>query len=252
MFNFEKYGRKIARILGGKKDKEYIYLSEASDIDKLKNGFDEIIMDKDAVLQPLPNKNVVEKLYVSAPSGSGKSFYSGKWIKEYLKINSHQECYIFSPIDYDKSLDDNDIIRVDLDNFLLNKPITVEELENSLVVFDDCESIKDKNILKYIQWLRDSILETGRHYNVRMIWISHLISNYSDTRRLLNESTSVTVFPRSGSGVYSIKQFLKTQCGLEKTEINKFINLPSRWCSIYRSYPQYVIYEKGCYFPKLD
>lgn len=252
MFNFEKQGRKIARIKGGNKNGDYIYLSEASDIDKLKDGFEEIIMDKDSTLQPLPNKNIVEKVYVSAPSGSGKSFYTGKWIKEYMKMKPDQECYVFSPIDYDKSLDDNDVVRVDLDAHLLNKPITIQELQDSLVVFDDCESLKDKAMLKYIQWLRDSILETGRHYNVRMVWISHLISNYSDTRRLLNESTSVTVFPKSGSGVYQIKKFLQTQCGLEKSEINKFINLPSRWCTIYRSYPQYVIHEKGCYFPKLD
>ena len=56
MFNFEKQGRKIARIKGGNKNGDYIYLSEASDIDKLKDGFEEIIMDKDSTLQPLPKK----------------------------------------------------------------------------------------------------------------------------------------------------------------------------------------------------
>lgn len=108
-----------------------------------------------------------------------------------------EECYVFSPIDYDKSLDDNDIVRVDLDDHLLNKPITVEELQDSLVVFDDCESLKNKQMLKYIQWLRDSILETGRHHIVRMVWISHLISNYSDTRQRIYKILIINILFQS-------------------------------------------------------
>lgn len=245
-FNLKKKGRKIAKINGGKLNGEFIYLSEDND------GFDEINMDDKAVLQPLPNTKIIEKVYVSAPSGSGKSYYSGKWISEFMKMKKDDEVYLFSPIPEDKALDSNDIVRIDLDEHLINNPILIEEFEDSLVIFDDCESIKSKPMKKYIEYLRDSILETGRHYNVRMIWISHLISNYSDTRRLLNESTSVSVFPKSGSGTYQIKKFLVNQCGLEKPEILKFINLPSRWVTIYRSYPQYVLHEKGCYFPKLD
>ena len=251
-FNFEEIGFPIAKIEGGIKNKELLYMSEPSDKDKLKNPLTEVILDKDAKFQPLPFKKVVEKVYVSAPSGSGKSYYSGQWIRHFLKKFKNQECYVFSPIPYDKALDSNDITRVDMDEHLIMNPITVEELENSLVVFDDCESIKDKKMLRYIEWLRDSILETGRHYNVRMVWISHLISNYSSTRRLLNESTSVVVFPRSGSGTYQIKQFLQKQCGFSKNEIRKFLSQDSRWCAVYRCYPQYVITEKSAYFPKID
>jgi len=250
-FTFEKTksARKIARVKGGKKHGEFIYLTEPSET--VKNGYTEIKMDDDAILQPLPNKKIVEKVYVSAPSGSGKSVYSGKWLKELHKMFPDMEIFCFSPIPSDPALDYLPINRVDLDEHLLNKPFTVEELANCAILMDDCESIKNPKMKKYINWLRDSVLETGRHYNVRMIWISHLISNFTDTRRLLNESTSVTVFPRSGSGVYQIKKFLQNQCGLDKNEIKKFLNLPSRWVTIYRSYPQYVIHEKGCYIPKL-
>ena len=251
-FNFEKIGTAIAKINGGIKNKEILYLAEPSDKDKVKNSYDEVKLDIDAKFQPLPYKKIVEKGYISAPSGSGKSYFAGKWIKEFNKMFKDQEVYVFSPIPEDKVLDDNNIIRVDMDTDLLNNPIMVEELENSLVVFDDCESIKDKRILKYIEWLRDSILETGRHYNVRMLWISHLISNYSSTRRLLNESTFVCVFPRSGSGVFQIKKFLQNQCGLGKNEIKKFLSQDSRWNCVYRTFPQYVITEKTCYFPKID
>ena len=248
-FNFDKIGRKIARIKGGKRDGEYIYLSEPSDT--VKNGFTDIKLDEGAKMIPLPNKQIVEKVYVSAPSGAGKSVYSGKFLKELNKMYKDMEIYCFSPIPEDKALDFLPMERVDMDEHLLNNPFTVEELANCMVLFDDCESIKNPKMKKYISWLRDSILETGRHYNVRMIWISHLISNFTDTRRLLNESTSVTVFPRAGQGVYQIRKFLQNQCGLQKQEIKKFLSLPSRWVTIYRSYPQYVLSETSCYFPKL-
>ena len=254
-FTFKEIGRKIAKIKGGKKDKQFIYMVEnEDDLNKLKEGesFDEIILEKGSTIQPLPNKKIVEKLFVAAPSGSGKSYYSGKWIKEYMKMFKDSECFVFSPIEYDKALDSNDIIRVDLDQYLLNNPLKIQDLEDSLVVFDDCESLKSKPMRDYVNYLRDSILETGRHYNIRMIWIAHLISNYTDTRRLLNESTCVCTFPKSGSGTYQIKKFLQIQCGLEKTEISRFLTQPSRWVSIYRSYPQYVMHERGCYFPEID
>jgi len=76
-FNFEEIGFPIAKINGGIKNKELLYLSEPSDKDKIKNPLTEVILDKDAKFQPLPFKKIVEKVYVSAPSGSGKSYYSG-------------------------------------------------------------------------------------------------------------------------------------------------------------------------------
>ena len=38
----------------------------------------------------------------------------------------------------------------------------------------------------------------------------------------------------------------------KRREIKRFLNLPSRWVTIYRSYPQFVVHEKGCYFPRFD
>jgi hypothetical protein len=250
MFNFDKIGQKIAQIQGGKKDKEFVYLSDGKE--PVKNGYDEIKLDDGAIMQPLPNKKIVEKVYVSGTSGSGKSVYTGKWLKQLHKMDKDMPIYLFSPVVEDKALDFLPLERVDMDMHLINNPFTVEELADSVVVFDDCDSIKEPAMKKYISWLRDNLLIRGRHTNTRIVYISHLISNYSDTRNLLNEATSVTVYPRSGGGTYQIKKYLELQCGLDKAEIKRFINLPSRWCTIYRSYPQFVVHEKGCYFPRFD
>jgi len=243
MFFSFKEGRKIARIKGGKDDGKYLYLNN-------EKGENEIKI-KDGILQPMPNKTIIEKIYISAPSGAGKSTFTGKWIGEYTKMFKDDEIYLFSSLPNDRVLDIHNPTRIILDNDLLNDPIEPKELVNSLVIFDETDTIRNENMKKNMENLRDHILEVGRHYNTRILITSHLLSNFISTRRVLNEATGVVVFPKSGSGTFHIKNFLKKYCGFDKKQIKKFINLPSRWVMIYRSYPQYVLYEKGAYLPMI-
>jgi hypothetical protein len=246
-FNFEGIGVKIARIEGGIKNDEYIYLHEPSDKDKVKKSYSEIKLDKNAVLIPVPNKNIVSKTYVCGPSGSGKSYFIGNYLKEYRKMFRKSPIIVISPIDEDPALDKCDIIRLDLDDHLLDNPLTLEELEKCMVVFDDTENEKGE-MKQNLDTLRDNILIRGRHTQTRMIYVSHLITNYKDTRQLLNESTEVVLYPRS-SGTYHIKNYLKVQCGFEKPEITRFLSLPSRWVLLARWNPMIVMHEKGLYLP---
>lgn len=247
-FNFDGIGVKIARIDGGIKNGDYIYLHEPSDKDKVKKSYSEIKLDKDGILIPVPNKNIVSKTYVCGPSGSGKSYLIGNYLKEYRKMFRKSPIFVLSPIDEDPSLDKADIIRVDLDDHLIDNPISLEEFKDSMIVFDDTEGIKDKELKGYLDWLRDNALIRGRHTNTRMMYVAHLISNYKDTRQLLNESTEVVMYPKS-SGTYAIKQYLKIQAGFEKDEIKRFLSLPSRWVMLCRWFPMIVMYEKGVYTP---
>jgi hypothetical protein len=244
-FNFEKIGVKIARIEGGIKHDDFIYLHEPSD--KVKKAYSEIKLDKDAKLIPVPNKNIVSKTYVCGPSGSGKSYFIGNYLKEYRKMFRKSPIVVISPIEEDPALDKADIIRLDLDDHLLDNPLTLEELEKCMVVFDDTENEKGE-MKQYLDTLRDNILIRGRHTQTRMVYVAHLISNYKDTRQLLNESTEVVLYPRS-SGTYHIKNYLKIQCGFEKHEIKRFLSLPSRWVCLCRWNPIIVMHEKGIYIP---
>jgi len=247
-FNFENIGVKIAKIDGGLKNGEFIYLHEPSDMDKVKRPLSEIILDKKGKLIPLPRKDIVSKTYIAGPSGSGKSYFIGQYLKEFRKIFRNQEIYVLSPIDEDPSLDKVDIIRIDLDHHLVNNPITLEELEESMVVFDDTEAINEKPLKGYLDWLRDNILIRGRHTKTRLMFVAHLITNFRETRQLLNEATEVVMYPKS-SGTYGIKQYLKTHAGFESDEIKKFLSLPSRWVMLCRWMPMIVMYEKGVYTP---
>ena len=146
----------------------------------------------------------------------------------------------------DEVLDKFNPTRIQINEELLENPIQPEELQNSLVIFDDIDTIPDKKLNEAVRSLRDDLLETGRSYNIYMCNTSHQLMNYKHTRTLLNESTAVTFFPKSGSS-YHIKRFLKEYCGLEKKQIQKILELPSRWVTINKVYPCFILYEKGAF-----
>jgi hypothetical protein len=291
-----KKGIRIARIVGGSKDGEFVYIDkdnydkpdQVSDniLDVLGNDFfnkyklrpnelnelrkslrtkREPLTEKlipiyedgikyansnlkkhihlqDSKFQQMPRKDIIERLYISGPSGSGKSTFAANWIQEAKKLFK-SDFYIFSGVDTDKPLDKLKPIRIQLDMDLISDPIQSNELYNSIVLMDDIDTIRQKDIRINLQDLRSDLLETGRHSKVRLLCTSHLLMNYKNTRQLLNEATSVIIFPKSGT-TYHIKRFLKTHIGLDNHMINKLLNLPSRWISIFKNYPMYAISER--------
>lgn len=243
MLSFNKRkGREIGLIKGGKHNKKIIYFNEKG---KNLTGKDDITLE-DGEIIPLPNKKVVEKIYISAPSGAGKTTWVSKWLKQYKKMFKGDEIYVISSIPYDKPIDDLDPIRIDVDDELLQDDmLDGEDFENSCVVFDDVDTIQNKLHRTYIEKLRDYLLEQGRHFNVRMLMTHHLLSNFKKTRVMLNESTAVVLFPKVNGN--NIKRFLEFYFGFDDEQVKKIRNLPSRWVAIYKTYPHYVMYEKGVY-----
>jgi hypothetical protein len=90
------------------------------------------------------------------------------------------------------------------------------------------------------------VLETGRHFNTEVVYTSHLACNGKDTRRILNECKSVTIFP-SGLGGKSIKYLLDNYFGLDKEQIKKIKKLNSRWVTIQKGFPMLVMSDKECF-----
>ena len=222
---------------------EELYYNTLEEFNKMKTrGF---VLRGGGKLQPLPNPKRVEKLYVCGISGSGKSTYSANWIKEYLKANKENEFYVFSTVDEDEPLDKLDPIRVDLDG-LMDNPISLEELRDSVCLFDDCATISDTRLRKYVIDLMSHLIEVGRHYNITVLNTTHVILDYKNSRKILNEATSVTIFPKVGSNNLN-KKYLENYAGFDSKQISKIMNLPSRWVSLYRTFPNFVLYDKGAY-----
>jgi hypothetical protein len=256
MLNLNK-GRPIAKVIGGEYNGIIIYIDNDIDknditIEKIKSRksknntpFKEFHLDS-GYLVPIPNDKEVERLYIAGPSGSGKSTYAAEYISQFLKMFKGRKFYIFSRLNEDDILDKLDPIRIIINNELIRKPIQPKELMKSIVLFDDIDTIPDKQLTENVRKLRDDLLETGRHEEIYTVSTSHQLMNYKQTRTLLNESTSVTFFPQSGSS-YHIKRFLREYCGLDKPQIKKILGLPSRWITISKTFPMYVLYSTGCF-----
>lgn len=194
---------------------------------------------------PVPRKKS-ERLYIAAPSGSGKSTFIGQYLEQLRLIDKKRKIYIFSRVEEDEPLDNfNKTIRIPMDyNFWMTNNIKVEDFKNSIMIFDDIDTLLDKRLVKLVINFRDDVLECGRHYNITIISTSHLIQNYNKTRTLINEANAVVLFPK-GAGVYSVRQFLEKNIGLSKYMINKIEELPTRWIYIWKEYPRYIVYQKG-------
>ena len=112
------------------------------------------------------------------------------------------------------------------------------------MIADDIDTVNDKEIREAIDHITNDILETGRHCNVYLLKTSHLISNYKQTRTVLNESHCITVFPNSGSFA-QITHVFKNYFGLSNNEIKKIKKLHSRHVSLLKNYPMMLLYDRG-------
>ena len=210
------------------------------------NGKEIVLHTGNIVPYPTTKENQRDVIYISAPSGSGKSTWVSMYVTQYKKQFPKNKIFMFSRVTSDESIDSVKPIRIKLDQDIVDDPITTEELKDSLCIFDDCDTIQDKEIKNAIIKLRNDLLETGRHTRTYILATSHLLMNYKETRTLLNEATSVVVFPSSGSH-YHINRFMKVYAGMNNQQIAKALALPSRWVMVHKSFPQYILYSSGIY-----
>ena len=196
------------------------------------------------------NNDIIWRQYAAAPSESGKSTYISNLVKEYKKLKPKAKIYLFSDTPRDPVLDKLGVIRILLNEELIENPIEAEELvteENeALVIMDDIDSIIDKKIFKQVTALRDQLLQKGRHHKISVICTNHKLTDYKNTSIILNESQYITLFPKATSR-HNFSYILKTYCGMSEDEIEKAYTLPTRWITICCLFPRYVLYQSGVY-----
>lgn len=201
-------------------------------------------------LQLIPNGKVREVHMVVGPSGSGKSYWLSKYIKEYKKKHSKNPVYLISPKSEDECLDKLNVHRVKLNakNWLdEDTMLELDDFEDSLVCFDDCEAIQDKHILAAVNKFRDMILLQGRSLKISTVIINHMLMDYKNTRIILSEANAITFFPSAGS-TYHIKNFMKSHCGLSAQQIAHILKLPSRHVTLHKCYPNWVLTSNEFFF----
>jgi energy-coupling factor transporter ATP-binding protein EcfA2 len=204
--------------------------------------FRQLKIANDSKFQHIPDTTKErEILYITGPSGSGKSTYTRKYLEQYKKKFKNRPIYLFSSLPSDESLDKVQPKRIKLDETIHTDPIAVEELKESICIFDDIDVISDKKIREGVYTILNQVLEIGRHYKIHCVVTNHLPTNGKDTRRILNEAHTVTYFPHSAGG--KIKYMLEEYVGLDKKQIAYMKRQNSRACTIFKNYPQCYLLE---------
>ena len=98
MFNTNNRGKPIARIVGGDDNDKIIYLDdkETKVKGKLNNAFEKVEV-MDGVFSVVPDTTRERDcIMITGASGSGKSYWTNNYMKEYKKCYKKNPIYFFS------------------------------------------------------------------------------------------------------------------------------------------------------------
>jgi hypothetical protein len=242
MLNFEGEGSQLAEV-----GKRRLYVSpNEKDVE---DGKKTIKLKGEMKFQQIPNVSQErDVLYITAPSGSGKSYYCREYIKVYHRMYPKRDIYIISSLEKDETLDALKYlkrIKIKSEQFLETE-LDCEDFKNSLVVFDDVDVLSNKIIKKKVMLLLNNLLETGRHTYTSVIYTTHIANAGLETKRILSECHSLTVFPLT-MGNNSLKYLLESTFGFDKKEIQQVKNITGRWITIFKTYPTVLMTENECW-----
>lgn len=252
--NFEAIGTPIC-IISSKDDKKskgqhpIVCVSETET--GLVRPFKEMSLKEheDQYFQLIPNPETERNiLYITGSSGSGKSYFTKKYCREFARVFPKRPIYLISSIDKDESVDDiKNLKRLKLKSTeFMEEEFVIDDFKDCLVIFDDTDCITDKKLRTKVNSILGMILETGRHTNTYCIYTSHLATAGNDTKRILNECHSITFFPKTMGG-RMMKYLCEGYLGLDKREIEHLKKIPSRSITVMKTYPRTVVGEKNVF-----
>ena len=182
-------------------------------------------------------------MYVVGASGSGKSYWTTQFVKQYKTTNKNKKVYLISPILDDKNINSLKPARLNPESqAFVEDPPEVEDFKNSLLICDDIEAYSNKKTILRIMNLINSILTTGRHFNISLLFLVHNATQGNMTKLLLLESQGLILFPSNMTGKSS-KYLLDTYLGLDKEQIKKIKKMKSRAITIMKTYPMILVAE---------
>lgn len=203
----------------------------------------------DGMMSLVPAGKVPHRLWIVAPSNSGKSVFTAQYAADFKKRHPQSMLYVFSDVESDPVIDKLDPIRIKLDHNIWEKPIQVSELKSkvdspNLVIFDDIDACTDRKVSKAILELRNSVMTRGRHEGLSVICTNHLTNNGSETKKVINEATHIVLFPKASKiSNYFTKNYISDDAEM----INRALRQPSRWVCFSRTAPTFVLYSCGAY-----
>lgn len=188
----------------------------------------------------LPNVKS-ERVFIAGASGVGKSCLTSMYIHEYKQLFPKREVYLFSTHENEKAYQHHNINQILLDEKFAAEKYNLTDLQNSLIIFDDCDNLQNSKLSSKITLLNNDLISNGRKYNIHVVTLSHQLMDYKRTRLLLTEANKVVFF--LGSGKYHINRYLRVYCGFDNDQIKKILKLRSRWVCLGFTIPNYFISE---------
>ena len=203
-------------------------------------------------LAPRPTKEKERMtLFIAGESGAGKSTYVCDFARRYKKMFPKNQIYLISYLDKDTTLDSyKEIIRLDaMQPDFLDQCMEMDleaEFNNSMVIFDDCDSITSKKMKEKIFGLLNKMLRIGRHYNITVAYVGHELYHSHELKCILNESMTITFFPRF-LNFKKMKYLLETYLGLSKEQIDKIRAIRDRSVTFIKGSDKIILSDTQCF-----
>lgn len=192
-----------------------------------------------------PRNDTRQIIYCSGPANSGKSTQAMLYATLYHKKYPKNEIIVVSPKKDDpafKSIPKLYRLPTTSSHFIVDKP-SLEEYKDSLIIFDDYEATEPEIKRAIINFINNICIQ-GRSLNISAFIISHIFSNYQETRTILAECHTL-LFPIIG-GTLWIRNYLKSNIGLTKDQIDRIFALKSRFVA-YNKFPSWVLANQTFY-----
>ena len=231
----------------GKKEGSLSY-SESSEGDpcvELEDGYKFQII-------PRPTKSSQRNtMFIAGESGSGKSFKAKQYAMQYKAFYPKNKIYLISYLDEDETLDEyKEIIRLNafnqefLDECLDFKLET--EFNDTLVIFDDIDSVVNKKTKEIIYGLLNKMLRIGRHHNISVIYCGHSLYGTNELKYILDECQTITFFQRY-LNFKKMKYLLENYFGLSKEQIAKVRAIKDRSTTYCKGADKLILSDTQCF-----
>lgn len=220
-------------------------------IETIDNFYDKSIIrfsDKnDKSFMKLPNPLTRDSVNIYGMAGSGKSYWCAQYIKILKLFFRDIEIYLITTNEHnDPAYSGLGINRLDVSDRELIEGLEFDEakFEEAVVIFDDIET-HDKGIYTWIRNLRDKLFLKSRKHNTMILNVIHKGLDNFKTNIPNNECNFGVFFPRHGWA--EAQKILTTYFDIDQRHMNSISSVKkySRWICVSKTYPKYIIHEKG-------
>lgn len=188
-----------------------------------------------------------EVIFVAGSTGCGKSMWIRAYIIEFMLMFPDRRVILFSRHENDPAYEDLESVVV-IDMSAANEDLmstTVESLEESLVIFDDCDRIMDKSVAGFIKRLISDVIMNGRKMNINCIVTSHIVMDGAKTKEVVSQCNKLVIFPKGGMG-NGLQRLFDVYLGQPQL-LSRVMRTKGRWLVIDLHAPKYAISRKEAY-----